>query len=212
MRNSLAQAKTQPMTHAALQLLGRALLAWLCLGCASYRGSSQTVSPARAVQQGKWWLVPNFPLVLQESSHDCGAAALAAVLRYWGYSATPASIERRLAGSERRLVAGDMVAYARELGLNAYVFFGTMTDVVHELRRGRPVIVGLGKSIGDKQALSHYEVVVGYEPEQKRVMLLDPGRGWQIDSLRGFGEEWARTKGVTMVAFLPAGEVRVPAP
>jgi hypothetical protein len=58
------------------------------------------------------------------------------------------------------------------------------------------VIVGLGKKYEESRAISHYEVVVGYEPKKQRVLLLDPGRGWQVDSLRGFAEEWARSKGV----------------
>jgi hypothetical protein len=102
-----------------------------------------------------------------------------------------------------------MANYARKFGLHSYVFYGTMTDVAHELRRGRPVIVGLGKSFEEKKALSHYEVVVGYEPDKKLVLLLDPGRGWQVDTLRGFAEEWARTKGVTVVAFLPDANPQV---
>ena len=97
-----------------------------------------------------------------------------------------------------------MANYVCAKGLHSYVFFGTMADVVHEVQRGRPVIVGLGKSYAEKKALSHYEVVVGYEPDKKQVLLLDPGRGWQLDTLRGFGEEWARSKGVTIVAFMPA--------
>jgi hypothetical protein len=73
--------------------------------------------------------------------------------------------------------------------------------VVHELERGRPVIVGLGKMIEEKKALSHYEVVVGYEPTKKQVLLLDPGKGFQVASLDAFAREWAVSKGVTMVAM-----------
>lgn len=186
-------------------LLGaRIVLALMCLGCASYGVSAKSADPKVAVQSGSWWMVRDFPLVLQQKTDDCGAAALVAVLRYWGYDASPQSIASALGQPEGRLRAADMVTYARNKGLHSYVFNGTMTDVVHELRRGRPVIVGMGKSIDDKKALSHFEVVVGYEPQQKRVLLLDPARGWQIDTLKGFGEEWARTKGVTIVAFLPA--------
>ena len=39
-----------------------------------------------------------------------------------------------------------MANYVCAKGLHSYVFFGTMADVVHEVQRGRPVIVGLGKS------------------------------------------------------------------
>lgn len=191
---------------------GRALrvgFAILSLGCASYTGTAHAVDPYAAARAGKWWMVPSFPRVMQDASNDCGAAALAAVMRFWGQSATSESIERDLGRTDHRLRAADMVAYARNVGLHSYVFYGTMTDVAHELRRGRPIIVGLGKSYAEKKALSHYEVVVGYEPEKKLVLLLDPGRGWQIDTLRGFAEEWARTKGVTIVAFLSAAEQQV---
>jgi len=181
----------------------------LSAGCASYQGTSKTVHPSVVVSEGAWILVPNFPLVLQEASDDCGAAVLASVLRFWGYTATPGAISARLGDKDNRLKAGDMATYARSHGLKAYVFFGTMQDIEHELARGRPVIVGLGKMVGAKEALSHYQVVVGYEPIKKQLLLLDPARGWQTDSLAGFEKEWALTKAVTIVAFLPHSEGRV---
>jgi ABC-type bacteriocin/lantibiotic exporter with double-glycine peptidase domain len=199
-----------PTLGARAAILLRIVLAVLTLGCASYRGTSKEVQPSVAVRQGSWWMVSKFPLVLQDESHDCGAAALASVLKFWGHTTTPQTIEAAL-GKNERLRAGDMAAYAKKAGLQSYVFYGTMTDVVYELRRGRPVIVGLGKAIGEKKALAHYQVVVGYEPEKKQVLLLDPGRGWQIDSLEGFAEEWARSKGVTIVAFLPSKPQQVSA-
>jgi hypothetical protein len=143
-------------------------LAIMTLGCASYRGTSVMADPGAEAHAGRWWMVPSFPLVRQDKSNDCGAAALAAVMRYWGYSATPASIEAEIGRDGNRLRAGDMAAYARTKGLHSYVCFGTVTDVLYEIRRGRPVIVGLGKPFAEKKALSHYQVVVGYEPEKKQ--------------------------------------------
>lgn len=154
-------------------------------------------------------MVSKFPRVLQDKSDDCGAAALTAVLKFWGREATPASIEAAVGQKNSRLRAGDMAEYARRQGLRSYVFFGQMTDVVYELERGRPVIVGLGKALDSKKALAHYEVVVGYEPTQERVLLLDPAKGFQVDSLDGFKEEWKRSKGVTIVTFLPTPAARV---
>src|SRR5687767_1649275 len=177
----------------------------LSLGCASYRGTASSAQPSVVAQQGQWTMVPNFPFVAQSTQSDCGAAALAAVLRFWGHSASPQAIEAALGAEDNRLRAGDMEAYARSLGMRSYVFFGTMKDVVYELERGRPVIVGLGKMVEEKKALSHYQVVVGWEPNKKQVLLLDPARGWQIDSLEGFAKEWAISKGVTMVAFPDTG-------
>ncbi len=154
-------------------------------------------------------MVPAFPLVRQEKSADCGAAALAAVLRFWGHPATPGSVEAAIGGADARLLAGDMVGYARKRGLHSYVFFGNIADIVHELERGRPVIVGLGKAFEAEKALAHYEVVVGYQPKRGRVLLLDPGSGWQVDDLKGFSEEWERSKGVTIVTFAPPVDARV---
>ena len=176
-------------------------MAGLSYGCASYRGTASSAQPSAIAQQGQWMMVRNFPHVAQASGDDCGAAALSAVLRFWGHPATPDSIEAALGRADSRLQAGDMEGYARSVGMRSYVFFGTMKDIVHELEQGRPVIVGLGKMVDEKKALSHYEVVVGYEPNKKQVLLLDPARGWQVDSLDGFAKEWAISKAVTMVTF-----------
>ena len=154
-------------------------------------------------------MVPGFHRVMQESSDDCGGAALASVLRYWGRDVTAASIEARVGRENRRLRAGDMVAYARSEGLRSYVFFGTMDDLRYELEQKRPVVVGLAKALDSKQALLHYEVVVGYEPNQRSLLLLDPDRGFQVDSVEGFSTEWTRSKGVTIVTFPPTPAAQV---
>ncbi len=181
------------------------------IGCASYAGTAKHAEPAVVARQGQWLMVPGFPRVLQQKNADCGAAALAAVMRFWGRSATPASVQSAVGRPGSRLRAGEMVDFARKQGLRSYAFFGNVADIVYELERGRPVIVGLGKAVEASKALSHYEVVVGYEPKQKRILLLDPARGWQVDELEGFAEEWSRSKGVTIVTFLPASDSRVSA-
>jgi ABC-type bacteriocin/lantibiotic exporter with double-glycine peptidase domain len=199
----------RPTPSAPITRLGaflRTVLAVLSLGCASYGGTAKPAEPTVIAREGEWIMVRQFPRVMQDQNDDCGAAALASVMRFWGHEATPRSILGAIGRNDHRLRAGDMATYARKVGLHSYVFFGTMTDIVHELRRGRPIIVGLGKQFEAKKALSHYEVVIGYEPKKKLVLLLDPGRGFQVDSLEGFAEEWTRTKGVTIVTFLPESE------
>jgi ABC-type bacteriocin/lantibiotic exporter with double-glycine peptidase domain len=175
-------------------------------GCANYQGTARAAEPAVVAKEGRWVMVSGVPHVRQENERECGAAVLASVLRFWGRSATPKSVEAALGVKNERLRAGDMAKHARSQGLRAYVFFGTMDDVVYELEQGRPVIVGLGKEYDGGHAVSHYEIVVGFEPETKRVLLLDPARGFQIDSVRGFVEEWSRSKGVTLVVFAAEGE------
>jgi ABC-type bacteriocin/lantibiotic exporter with double-glycine peptidase domain len=192
-------------------------LKWLVLvfvavlgsGCSVYQGSAKAAEPAALAREGDWTMIENFPLVRQVDDDDCGGAALASVLRFWGVSATPESVEAAIGRVDRRLSAGDMADHARSKGLRAFVIFGTMDDVLHELDRGRPVIVGVGKKVVSGKALAHYEVVVGYEKKKQQVLTLDPGQGWQVNSVLGFAEEWARSGGVTIVTFLPADESKV---
>jgi len=189
-----------------MRLVPLRCVAWLAIavsaaGCANYQGTARSAEPVTLAQEGEWVMVSEVPLVRQETNKDCGAAALASVLRFWGRETTPSSIETAIGRGNERLRAGDMAGYARKQGLRAYVFFGTMDDVVYELEQGRPVIVGLGKKYEGMNAVSHYEVVVGFEPKTKRVLLLDPARGFQVDSLSGFAAEWTRSKGVTIVMF-----------
>jgi len=176
----------------------------LSFGCSVYKGTAKSAEPTALAREGDWTMVPNFPLVRQVDDDDCGGAALASVLRFWGHSATPESVEAAIGRKDRHLSAGDMADHARSKGLRAYVIYGTMDDVLHELESGRPVIVGLGKQIVTGKVLAHYEVVVGYERRKQELLLLDPGSGWQIDSVKGFATEWARSGGVTIVTFLPA--------
>lgn len=184
------------------EVAGVALFAALNLGCASYQGTAKPVQVANLSKQGNWVLVPNFPSVKQSSSHDCGAAALAAVLGYWGRPTTPERVAEAEGRKNQRLRAADLERHAKSVGLSAFVIYGTMADVLYEVRRGRPVIVGVGKPYGENKAIAHYEVVVGYEPKQERVLLFDPAKGFQTNSYEGFATEWAASKGVTIVTFL----------
>jgi ABC-type bacteriocin/lantibiotic exporter with double-glycine peptidase domain len=192
-----------PRPHQAL-----VAIAALSLGCASYKGSSHETQPSTVVHEGGWVIVPHFPLVMQESSHDCGAASLSAVLGFWGRPSTPSQISEASGRAGQRLAAGDLEQYAKSHGFASFVFYGTMKDVAYELDHGRPVIVGLGKPYQGNKAVAHYEVVVGYSRDKRQVLLLDPGRGWQTDSFEGFAREWSVSKGVTVVTFLraPDGE------
>ena len=179
-----------------------AIVAALCLGCASYKTTAKEAQPSEVARTGHWVMVPGFPLMLQNGSKECGAAALSAVLAYWGIRASQGDIEAASGRVGERLTAGELQRFANKAGLSSFVFYGTMDDVVYEVKHGRPVIVGMGKVVEAKKALAHYEVVVGYELEKKLVLLLDPGRGWQVDTFEGFAREWAVSKGVTVVAFL----------
>jgi len=144
------------------------------------------------------------PLVEQRGSSDCGTAALASVLAYWGRPTSVEAVDRgiqRRAGA--RASAADLEEYARSRGLEAFTFFATLADVRHELDEGRPVIVGVAKPYSPGRARAHFEVVVGYEPATSRILTLDPARGARENELKGFLAEWEPTGRVALVTAPP---------
>jgi ABC-type bacteriocin/lantibiotic exporter with double-glycine peptidase domain len=175
-------------------------------GC--YTGSARTVSPAEIGRDPGWLLVRGVPFLEQRAENDCGAAALAMVLRYWGLPVSREDITAAYplgAGRERGLRAGELRDFTRRRGLEAFLIEGQLHDVRAELERARPVIVGLGKPYGE-QRFAHYEVVVGLHGGRRRILTLDPARGWRENSLEGFAAEWAPAQRLLLVVFRKASE------
>ena len=157
-------------------------------GC--YQGSARTVSLAEVEREPGWIVVRGVPVVRQESAHDCGAAALAMVLARWGIPNAAPEIRRSVPVDERGASAGGLRNFARDQGLRAFLISGGESDLEHELGARRPVLVGLVQRYAGHRALSHYEVVIGLNPINHRVLLLDPGRGPREDELASFEREW----------------------
>lgn len=169
----------------------------LSLGC--YSGTARDANVAGLAREGRWVMV-QVPLVEQRGESDCGTAALASVLGYWGRPTTVETVDRgirRRAGA--RASAAELEEYARSRGLRAFTLFATFEDVRHELDEGRPVIVGVAKPYSPGHARAHFEVVVGYEPGSLRVLTLDPARGARENELKGFLAEWQPTGRVALV-------------
>jgi ABC-type bacteriocin/lantibiotic exporter with double-glycine peptidase domain len=169
-------------------VIGRAAGALIALaGC--YTGSARTVTPAAIDADPGWVRVRGVPFVAQRGESDCGVAALAMVLRYWG---VVMSME-----AKGPLTAGELRDVARGRGLQAFVVKGDPTDIRDQLARGRPLIVGLGKRYG-RSALAHFEVLVGYHPAG-RFLTLDPAAGWRVNTAEGFAAEWAASEQLVLI-------------
>jgi ABC-type bacteriocin/lantibiotic exporter with double-glycine peptidase domain len=165
-------------------------------GC--YTGAARDVTPrqiAEAEGDPTWRLVHDVPFVAQQEDNDCGAAALEMAFGY--YRLPPA----RLKADDRGLRAGDLRDAARAVGLQAFVISGTFGDLLEQVERGRPVVVGLAKPISNGSALAHYEVVVGMNRERRLIRSLDPARGLRENSFEGFAREWVPTRQVMIVMF-----------
>src|SRR5262245_23806509 len=164
-------------------------------------GRGRVVSPADVAERDGWKLVGGVPLVKQRSDKDCGAAAVAMVLGYWG---VPASVESvvnaEVASGERGLRASELRELVRARGLDAFLVKGGPADLRAEIERRRPLIVGLARS-SDRATIGHYEVVIGFHHARRRILTLDPAAGWRESSFEDFAAEWAGAQQLALVVF-----------
>jgi ABC-type bacteriocin/lantibiotic exporter with double-glycine peptidase domain len=183
-------------------------------GCAGlgYAGSATSFDPAAFERDDAWIVAPGVPYVAQERREDCGVAALSMVLDYWGVAATREEIERACPlapGAGAR--AGDLRDFARAKGLHAFLVPGRIEDLEHELALHRPAVVGLFKP-QLRAALSHFEVVVAVNPRDRKVVTLDPARGFQQNSFEGFLQEWVPAGSPLLVCLPPSAPAAAAAP
>jgi ABC-type bacteriocin/lantibiotic exporter with double-glycine peptidase domain len=158
---------------------------------------------AHALRQKPWqtekgWIaVPDVQFRSQRAEHDCGPTALHMILDHF-CAGEPANAATAF-GADRRVTAGELRNRARTLGFDAFVISGTFQDIEHELRRNRPVIVGVAKPAREGKAIAHYEVVIGIAPKDNRIVTLDPAAGWRELTFAGFLEQWTPTKHLLLV-------------
>ncbi|MEZ4365232.1 MAG: cysteine peptidase family C39 domain-containing protein [Kofleriaceae bacterium] len=176
----------------------------LAAACGGYRGAARPMDPSRLTQEPGWIVAEGTPALRQRGAQDCGPAALAMVAQRWG---TPLSVRQAAVDLEpggARLL--DLQRRAEELGLRAFVIEGDRGTLVHELERGRPVIVGLHLPIADDRAQRHYEVVVAVRgrDEALELVTIDPARGWRHRTWADLEREWLPAGHPTMVVLGPA--------
>jgi len=184
---------------------GSALLLAVVIACVSLsacgHGSVAAVGPMPFAHDPNWRVVENFPVVRQSSEVDCGAAALASLLDFWGQPTTVADIVKaHPPDPQRGIYARDLRDFARQTRLSVYLLSGTLEDLDNELSAGRPVLVGLVRTEGDK-AYGHYAVVVGLRRDRARVLLVDPASGWVDQPVDAFKATWGRARWVTLVVL-----------
>jgi len=168
---------------------------------ACYVGWAQPFEPAELRRGKSWVAAPHVPLVKMRSLTDCGAAALAMVLGHWKLPVSVDDVVRALPVPKGRgIPAGKLRDFAKQRGLNAFLFHGRLQDLYRELQKKRPVLVGLKKPVM-VASLAHYEVVVAINREKRIVVTLDPAHGWRQNSFRRFLEEWEAAARLTLVTF-----------
>ncbi len=182
----------------SLSLLTIASVLILSAGCA-YTGTGRDFDPSELKRSSAWIAIEDVPVIRQESKEDCGAAALSMVLTYWK---VPTSIEDVVKTCDvapgTGIRAGELRDFARMKGMKAFLIQGELGDLERELSKGRPVLIGMVKP-HSSGALTHYEVVVGLNPEKGLIVTIDPANGWRQNSLEDFLVEWEAAGRLTLV-------------
>ncbi|HET8938114.1 MAG TPA: cysteine peptidase family C39 domain-containing protein [Polyangiales bacterium] len=166
-----------------------------------YTGSASTLKPTELRDEQGWVRVEGVPELHQKHELDCGPTALAMVLGYHG-AVSKETLLAELPEAQRSVVT-QLRDVAKKHGFESYVMEGKPEDLVYELKHGRPVIVGVAKPTL-KDAVAHYEVVVGLHRESQRVATIDPAVGLRQNTFNGFLTEW-QGAGRVLLVVIPKG-------
>ena len=182
-------------SHRRLALLG----CLLASGC--YLGTARSVAPGALTSDEGWELVEGVPEVRQATREDCGAAAIGMVLAYWGRALAPDDVRTAIpVVPERGIKASALRELARGQGLQAFLIEGRPSDLDRELGRHRPILVGVMKRYRQR-VYPHYEVVVGINRREQRILTLDPAHGLRVNSSEGFAAEWAAAGHLALIVY-----------
>ncbi len=151
-------------------------------------------------------LLPGVPDTRQSTEYSCGAAALQAVLNYWGRDVGEEDLMEILnTDLDSGTYPEDILRVAREMGLNAeYRENLTLEEIEASVHQGVPVIVDCqawrspasgNVSWSDDWVDGHWMVVIGMDDEN--VYFEDPyilgSRGFM--SRQEFEERWHNPRG-----------------
>ncbi len=187
--------------------LSIALVAVTVAACAHYTGGAHPIEPGQVSRDPGWISTAPTPTVHQHGLTDCGPAALAMVAGRWHVALTLDEARHEVAAPTPRGVRlGDLRKAARAKGLLAFAVNGDEAMLEHEVRAGRPVIIGLLRPYGRDRALSHFEVVVALRAsaDDHRVVTIDPGGGWQVRSWADLDAEWKPAGRPALVVLGPS--------
>jgi ABC-type bacteriocin/lantibiotic exporter with double-glycine peptidase domain len=169
-------------------------------GCASYSGGARPIDPSRVDSEPGWIKAASTPAIRQRTLLDCGPAALAMVAARWHVEI--ATTDPAIAAPAKHGVRlGDLRSAARAHGLIAFAIMADKATLHHELRAGRPIIVGLLRPYSRSEAVSHYEVVVAMRGDE--IVTLDPAAGWRVRTWATFDAEWNVAKYPALVVLGP---------
>jgi ABC-type bacteriocin/lantibiotic exporter with double-glycine peptidase domain len=177
----------------------RAALALLLAGLVGQGCGRPTLDTVRAdVAAGHGHVIATVPFIAQDA-YQCGPAALAMVLRYWGAAAEADEIGRALhLPSARGVLNVELEFQARRRGFRTVAFEGTLERAKAELRQGRPLIVfqDLGRG---PVSVPHFAVLLGFDDRAEVVVLHSGTTAYHRLSYAEFLRTWSARRGWTLL-------------
>ncbi|WP_238843421.1 PA2778 family cysteine peptidase [Thiomicrorhabdus xiamenensis] len=150
--------------------------------------------------------VPFFP----QQEYQCGPAALATILSYRDIDVSDKALAKQVYLPHRRgSLQIEMLAAARSYGMLSYPLEADLKNILLELNRGNPVLVFQNLSLAAWPQW-HYAVVVGYDLDQKHLILRSGEIKRHLVSMATFERTWQRAKYWAYVIVKP-GEIPVTA-
>lgn len=168
-------------------------------GCAVQAEAWLGDAPAGLPTRTELSRTPFFP----QAELHCGPAALATALGAVGLGALPEALGRDVFLPARGgSLQAEMLAGARRSGAVAVRIPGTVEAVLREVAAGDVVVVllNLGLAIAPRW---HYAVVVGYDLDQRELLMRSGTTERDRIALRTFEHTWARAGHWAFVATVP---------
>jgi tetratricopeptide (TPR) repeat protein len=147
----------------------------------------------------------NTPFFPQEL-YQCGPAALATVLTARGIRKIPEELESEVYIPARQgSLQVEMLAAARKHGVVPVIMPPDMENLLREVAAGNPVLVLQNLALSWFPSW-HYAVVIGYDLDERTILLRSGTTRREKLSFRTFEKTWARSNRWGFVALKP-GEV-----
>jgi ABC-type bacteriocin/lantibiotic exporter with double-glycine peptidase domain len=147
-----------------------------------------------------WLNVPLFP----DRSNQCGPAAVAGVLRFWGKDVSMAALKQEIyRDSLKGSLSIDLLLAAQAHGMSARLLEGGMAQVRKELDAGHPLVAFLNQGLR-VLPVGHYVVLTGYDRGRGGVYVNSDVRKNAFMSDASFDRQWARGDRWAL-AMQPAG-------
>ena len=131
--------------------------------------------------------VPFYP----QDKYQCGPASLAMTLQWSGVAITPEQLKLQVYTPSRKgSLPPDMIGAARRNDRIAYPV-NSIEDILKEVAGGHPVII-LQRLRSRVQDSWHYAVVIGYDLDQRLIILHSGVQAREVLSIDAFAQTWQK--------------------